>query len=405
MEYDKSKLRLSVAISGLRREVTSDNINHTAIVNACDLLCRALNDMDPKHRCLDVILNDSSDKQFFGVVVYPEITFGSAKTLKSIIFNDEDERHNKWNTYIKYSLELDYRLFMVPDVSTSEIEAIIKSEIDGIVNFNMDTIREIMEYIDPRVSEKAEKFYNNKDLFKLVLGITMRNCTSIFCAPYSLVSSGRLKSDDPRLETIALYMGANQTNNDPSYPGMLFQWYLNIFDKPDMATYLYGTLTKAFKYESSKLYKRELKKAANNATIKVDLFGIKNKTDDLLNESALKKKRGLIAQMKLNGLRSIEEDLYEYNMRLRNVETQDEAILLMRQLNSRMSIIEDYLFDADNNLDERDRARWEKVYNGYVEIRDALSKKTVYNKKMYGLFVDYNALQQMNDGGAFMNTY
>ena len=33
--------------------------------------------------------------------------------------------------------------------------------------------------------------------------------------------------------------------------------------------------------------------------------------------------------MKKNGLRSIEEDLFEYNMRLRNVETQDDAILLI----------------------------------------------------------------------------
>ena len=44
-------------------------------------------------------------------------------------------------------------------------------------------------------------------------------------------------------------------------------------------------------------------------------------------------------------------------------------------------------------------------YKKYLELRDALSKKTVYNKKMYGLFVDYNALQNMSQSGNLMNTY
>ena len=107
--------------------------------------------------------------------------------------------------------------------------------------------------------------------------------------------------------------------------------------------------------------------------------------------------------MKKNGLRSIEEDLFEYNMRLRNVETQDDAILLMRQINSRMSILEEYLDNEE--LDEKDRKRWEDCYKKYLELRDSLSKKTVYNRKMYGLFVDYNALQNMSSNGNLMNTY
>ena len=120
-----------------------------------------------------------------------------------------------------------------------------------------------------------------------------------------------------------------------------------------------------------------------------------------VNESG--KKKGLLYQMKRNGLKSIEEDLFEYNMRLRNVETQDDAILLMRQINSRMSILEDYLREED--MDEKDRERWEDCYKKYLQLRTDLSKKTVYNKKMYGLFVDYNALQNMSQTGQLMNTY
>ena len=121
-------------------------------------------------------------------------------------------------------------------------------------------------------------------------------------------------------------------------------------------------------------------------------------------QSLTEAKHGLISQMKRNGLRSLEDDLYEYNMRLRNVETQDDAILLMRQINSRMSILEDYLRD-EPDLDEKERKRWEDCYQQYLDLRTALSKKTVYNKKMYGLFVDYNALQNMSQSGQLMNTY
>ena len=119
-----------------------------------------------------------------------------------------------------------------------------------------------------------------------------------------------------------------------------------------------------------------------------------------VNEST--KRKGLLYQLKHNGLKSIEEDLFEYNMRLRNVETQDDAILLMRQINSRMSILEEYLRD---NPDDDEKERWGKVYKDYLALREALSKKTVYNKKMYGLFVDYNALQNMSLSGQLMNTY
>ena len=63
----------------------------------------------------------------------------------------------------------------------------------------------------------------------------------------------------------------------------------------------------------------------------------------------------------------------------------------------------EYLDTED--LDEKERKRWEDCYKKYLEIREALSKKTVYNKKMYGLFVDYNALQNMSQTGNLMNTY
>ena len=90
-------------------------------------------------------------------------------------------------------------------------------------------------------------------------------------------------------------------------------------------------------------------------------------------------------------------------MRIKNIETENEAIYVIRQINNRMAIISDYL--ETEELTEIDRERFFKLYDKYDGLREELSKKAIYNRKMYGLFVDYNALQQMSNSGMTMNTY
>ena len=58
----------------------------------------------------------------------------------------------------------------------------------------------------------------------------------------------------------------------------------------------------------------------------------------------------LFRDIRLNGLRNIEDDLYEFNIRLKNVSDEEEALNLLRQINMRLAIIDDYLLD--NKLDE-----------------------------------------------------
>ena len=44
----------------------------------------------------------------------------------------------------------------------------------------------------------------------------------------------------------------------------------------------------------------------------------------------------------------------------------------------------DYL---NEDLDSKERERWNHVRKRYMELRDTLSKKTTYDDKYYGLFV------------------
>ncbi len=179
------------------------------------------------------------------------------------------------------------------------------------------------------------------------------------------------------------------------YPLLLLNWFLDCYHNED--SYIPTVLKKSLEMEPSS----GIRKLILTAMGSILEYGV---ADYQKLQSLTESKKGLIAQMKRNGLRSIEEDLYEYNMRLRNVDTQDDAILLMRQINSRMSILEEYLRN-DTDIDEKDKQRWESCLNSYMQLRSDLTKKTVYNKKMYGLFVDYNALQSMSQNNQMMNTY
>ena len=124
-------------------------------------------------------------------------------------------------------------------------------------------------------------------------------------------------------------------------------------------------------------------------------------TDSIVNEAVEqfvtegKKKGSLFSQIKYAGLRGIEEDLYEFMIRARNAETEEEVMYALKQINVRISILDDYLRNED--MSDNERKRWEGVLNKYIEIRDQIAAKKVYNKKNYGIFIDYNKLDQMDE--------
>ena len=99
---------------------------------------------------------------------------------------------------------------------------------------------------------------------------------------------------------------------------------------------------------------------------------------------------GLVYKIRHGGLKGIEDDLYEFNIRIKNVETEEDAMLILRQMNTRMSVLDDFL--TYGNASPREKERWQKVYNKYYDLREEMAKKTIYNKKQYGLWYDYMQL-------------
>lgn len=366
-------------------------------VDTCKKITNDLNKIFPDFKCKYTCYTLNTDKLVFGV--YLTVDYGT-----STLGTPDFEGAKKYPE--GYVLEIDSRVCSTSaPISTIELAAIILNDINMVNNVSvLETINDMIVELK-RSHPIIDPFqYDHTSLFRYVVQNTLRRLTSTFCGyDGKTVEDGVSVDMLEMFEMTETYFNALErlvSNHYVDYgkPGMLLQWYYSMAPrfKEDYASNIIFTVDHAIANTASKL---ELAMLTNVKTqIQTSDYPLTRQAP--ITESA---KKGLLWQIKRNGLKSLEEDLYEYNMRLRNVETQDDAILLMRQINSRMSILEDYL--QEDTLDDKDRTRWENVYTKYAKLREELSQKTVYNRKMYGLFVDYNALQQMSDNGAMMNTY
>lgn len=91
-------------------------------------------------------------------------------------------------------------------------------------------------------------------------------------------------------------------------------------------------------------------------------------------------------KMKISGLKQYEDDYYQFKFEANNMETQDEAILLMHRINSRMSVIDDYL--STEEISKEDRNRWQTLYNNFNKLRAEIANSRIYQNKTR-IYVNY----------------
>ena len=128
-----------------------------------------------------------------------------------------------------------------------------------------------------------------------------------------------------------------------------------------------------------------------------------SRVDDysLIEASTGKDKDTLVSKIKIrmrnmrkDTMRSLEDDFYELNMRVRNVEDEDDALYLMRQLNTRICLIEDYVNSED--LSPAEAKRWNDSLEKFKRVREELANSLVYKQKSYGLYVPYPEIRPDN---------
>lgn len=394
IEYDFSKL--TKAISELISECPYEQ--KVALSN----IKVELNCFFKDFICTEAILTNNTDNEFFGVQISP--MFCSADRCIDIFNPDCDAKFHH------YLIEFDSKLFN-GDFTARQIAALIIHDINKLNTPNL--LKDVVAAMDHismchghEINLKCIE--SNIPFFLFALQDTCRKMTSAFefisssleLADDFVRSYGLAKDYEDGI--LAIKKCRDNLKDQICCATITLNWFIQKYIALSVVTHkdIREDIREAIKLTGSKLVRRLL-----NQTLDYLCMG-RTTTErcyySVLTESA-KKKMSLASQIKYSGLKSLEDDVYEYRMRIKNVETENDAIYIIRQINNRMGIISDYL--ETEELSDLDRERFFKLYDKYDALREELSKKAVYNRKMYGLFVDYNALQQMSNNSMTMNTY
>ena len=354
--------------------------------------------------CKSVRITQNTDKQFFGVRVSPVILPGTAI---AIICADNEPIIDF------YEVEFDSKIFnlgftaeeiaavMIYNIATCvtnpDIIAKVRSIIDGyaLSDDYMISIRDSMDYI-------ALITFGIKDtMFKLSDIIFKDSIDELESTKYIVDDMVEfLSSAKDKLSKAAFGVGRDFRSDKPVVLG----WMLTVFKNMKInSRIVWDTLTDAKAFSGSKLEVEAIEAALGglnriNSTLMLN-EKTKEQHNDLtkvIDESNISgiSEISLFKSLKRNGLRGIENDLFEYSMRVKNCTDAEDAYLVMRSLNSRIGILEDYLYSEA--LSPSDQQHWEMVLMKYKELRMVLSKKK-FNDKQYGLFFDYSALDKLDN--------
>lgn len=348
-----------------------------------------LNYILPTGKCKEVIYTNNVDKLPFGCIVLP--TLADINVNAFLITGDEV-------TIKEYKCEIDSKMFDY-GLTDEEIAQILLFNIFHLIS-GTRPCEVIREYIDNFFcDENTQLIIRDSVQYKTILsfGIADALCkiTSCLYLPDDI-------DDDAYLESLDFEYGSFKSAIDKLYneiPGCeneatrapnlsMLNWSLRLYSNVDnerpAALHL---LRKAKDITASNLYINRID-AMINSLNRID-------TDAYVTEavnSALNEKGGLLAYLKYTGLRDLENDLYEFQIRAKNAEGEQEVMYALKQINARLTILADYIRE---NRDDPDIDHWIEVKAEYEELRDILAKKRLH-KRSYGIFVDYDALDQLD---------
>lgn len=334
-------------------------------------------------KCKEVIYTNNTDKLFFGMAVMPVI---KADNVYDILQTDEPYRVSE------YYLELDSKLFgQMLNLNARELTAVILHEVGHMVKDTtpMNTVRNNIDVYLLKNHEniKISDSIHYKEILAYGLKDALRKVTSIFES-----DSDELIADEfvvmcgygPDLESAFQKVVKNSynINKDVDNKIIVLSWVLRLYKDVKLRRIsAIRSMNKGKALTPSKLEKKEM----DNVVRRLERID-----DDALLESVFddmaSKYSATLKQIKYKGIRSFEDDLYEYSLRAKNLETENDALLLLHQINSRMAIIDDYV--STEKLEDKEQKRWFDLQDKYYKLREDLSRKTTYQNKTR-IYINY----------------
>lgn len=351
-------------------------------------LKKELNEFFKDSTCKEVIYTTNTDKMFFGMSVMPVM---KSDDVYEILQSDERYRVSS------YYLELDSKLFgSVLGMTARELTAIVLHEVGHLVK-DTSPMEAVRNNIDSYLAKNNETIsisdsVHYKELLTYGIKDALRKVTSMFenedddelVADEFVVACGYGNELESSFSKIVKH--SYNINRDVNNKMMVLAWILRLYkDVKIKRIQAIRTLSRGKALTASKLEQREM----DNISRRLERID-----DDALLESVLdevkSKYNGTVKQIKYKGIRQFEDDLYEYQLRLRNIDDETDGLLLLHQINTRMAIIDDYV--STEKLDEREQKRWFNLQDKFQKLREALSSKTIYKDKSR-IYVSYPELE------------
>lgn len=327
-------------------------------------------------KCREVIYTKNTDKVFFGMCVAPIINDNDVV----MILNTDDN-------YIvnEYYLELDSKLFEQLELSDTELLAVLLHEVGHMVNSTepAENSRKVLDLyltktnssldIAESINQKAILAFGLRDVMRKSISIFEKDQSEEITADEFVHKCGYGDELQNALNKIVKHR--NSIVNDRDNKLSMFMWSIALYKNIKMQRIPALRLIKKGKQISaSELQKRDLERLERNIKT-IDL--------NMIDESGIDDLRRLyrekIDRLKYKGIKGLREDYYELALRAKTVDLADEAFIILRRINSNISLIQDYLDTA--KLDNEMREEVFSILELYNDLRIKLMKKDLFKEK------------------------
>lgn len=328
-----------------------------------------LNKIFPDSKCVDVMYTVNTDKMFFGIVTLPIL---SPNEILNIMTSDEDSK------IATYKVELDSKLFCdTIDLSVDEITALIVHEVARLVNdyYPINNARYLIDktVLDYGITLKMSEYVPYIEIIGYGIKEAARRSVSIFennyLVPYYLDETYEL-TDSLRRAITKLENKGNLWDTEVDNKSIIIKWVVRLYT--DILKYRImslHTLEKGIELTGSVLVVNEMKNMVKKLH-RIDDYSLMQEASNIINFFNSTKNATLNAldRFKANGIKNYYDDYYEIKFEYNNMDNdRGTAVALLHKINSRMSVIDDYI--STERVDTQTKKRLTELYYKYDELR------------------------------------
>ena len=348
-----------------------------------------LNKIFPDSKCVDVIYTVNTDKMFFGIVTLPIL---SPNEILNIMTSDEDSK------IATYKVELDSKLFCETiDLSVDEITALIVHEVARLVNdyYPINNARYLIDkaVLDYGITLKMSEYVPYIEIIGYGIKEAARRSVSIFennyLVPYYLDETYEL-TDSLRRAITKLENKGNLWDTEVDNKSIIIKWVVRLYT--DILKYRImslHTLEKGIQLTGSVLVVNEMKNMIKKLR-RIDDYSLMQEASSIVNFFNDSKKANLSAldRFKANGIKNYYDDFYEIQFEVNNMDNdRGTAVALLHKINSRMSVIDDYI-STEPELNLQTKKRLADLYYKYDELRGNIASQKLKSPQTLLINID-----------------